>query len=149
MPFELKKEIKEKVRAAVKDLGGIDQITVEKIFGNGDLLEAFRSFCKGEHSEENILFLQAVRAFKQTGAKGKTAYQIKTNYMGADAKRQINLTGQSFQAWKKRYDEVVDVANEEGMSVESTIFDSLYDEIATMLDGDTVRRFKIELQKAL
>jgi hypothetical protein len=133
MPFELAKEIKEKVRAAVKGLGGIDQIKVEKILNNADLLQAFRGFCKAEHSEENVLFLQSVRAFKQSDAKGKTAYQIKKEYLGPNAKREVNLKGATWVDWKNRYEEVVDVANEEGMSVEKTIFDTLYKEIVTMV----------------
>jgi len=149
MPFKVRQEIKGRVQAYVAGLGGIDQITVEKILDNGDLLEAFRSFCKAEHSEENILFLHSVRAFKQSDAKGKTAYQIRKQYLGPNAKKPVNLRGPTLVAWKKRYDEVVDVANEEGMSVEKTIFDAFYNEIAIMLDMDTVKRFGKELPQAL
>ena len=51
--------------------------------------------------------------------------------------------------WREKFEEVVDEANEEGMSVQSIIFDALYIEIATMLDMDTVKRFRIKLPQAL
>ena len=70
-------------------------------------------------------------------------------HLGPNARKPVNLKGPTWVAWKNRYEEVVDVANEEGMSVEKTIFDILYTEIATMLDMDTVKRFGKQLPKAI
>ena len=146
MPFKL--ENKDTVRAAVGGLGGINKIEVKSIFGNADLLQSFRSYCRFEESEENILFLQAIRAFKQSGGKGNIAYQIKKKFLRPEIKGAVNLKDSTLKPWKEKNDILIDEANEEGFSVKENIFDKLYEEIEILLDTGTVMRFRQELAKA-
>ena len=145
MPFKL--ENKEKVLAAVEGLGGINKIEVKSIFGNGNLLQEFRSFCHFEESEENILFLQAIRAFKESGGKGNIAYQIKKKFLLPEIEGAVNLKDSTLKPWKKKYEEIVDEANEEGFlshyiekptlnySVSMGIYVFQYDAIKYVPDG--------------
>ena len=106
------------------------------------IFSAFEKFASEEHSQENLLFLKAVKTFRVVAGNetplsedaSKQAAAIIDTFLWKRAKSKVNLPGDELAAF-------VDRSDHGKYKYNAMMFDAAYERIYKLIKDDTFRRF--------